>query len=437
MPKITAENLKRVISEQRQNFLNTADYIEREILTHPDFTRWRALKEIIVITGVRRSGKSFLLRLIWKKIQESKPVAADNFLYVNFDDEKMVNFTAADFDSLLETYYELFEINNRQKVYLFFDEIQNITGWEKFLNRLHESGKFKIFVTGSNATLLSKEISSALTGRNFPLTLYPLSFREFINYKNPELLSKKNWHLTENRARLKKLFTDYSANGGFPEIVINGYRPLLQEYLKNIIYRDIVLRRHIRHEFNLREIVSFVVSNIGVVLSLDNIAKMTGTKNLMTVKNYLGYLEDSFLFFNLPRHSFSVKNQIYNPDKIFTIDSGLYHEVAIVNSANEGRLLENIVFLQLKRRHPVIYYFKEQHECDFVVQEKNKVTGVFQVTKVTNDNNRDRELSGLLEAMKKFNLNNGLILTADQNEIIKLKNAKITIIPIWQWLLDF
>lgn len=436
MTKITEELLKRVIAEQRQNFLNTDGYIEREILAHPDFVRWRALKEIIVITGVRRSGKSFLLRLIWKKIQEQQPVAAENFLYVNFDDEKMVNFTTADFDLLLESYYELFEVNRGQKIFLFFDEIQNIAGWEKFLNRLHESGKFKIFVTGSNATLLSKEISSALTGRNFSLTLYPLSFREFVSYKDQTLLNKKNWHLTENRARLKKLFAAYLANGGFPEIVINGYRPLLQEYLKNIIYRDIVLRRHIRHEFNLREIVSFVVSNIGVVLSLDNIAKMTRAKNLMTVKNYLGYLEDSFLFFNLPRHSYSVKNQIYNPDKIFIIDTGLYHEVAVVNNANEGRLLENTVFLQLKRRHYAIFYFKEKNECDFVVQRKNKIINAIQVTKILDMANKDREINGLLEALNKFNLKNGIILTMDKTETIKIKNTKIIIMPIWQWLLD-
>lgn len=435
MSKITGEILKRVITEQRENFLNTDGYIEREILTHPDFNHWCSLKEIIVITGVRRSGKSFLFRLIWKKIKEKQSVAPDNFLYVNFDDEKMVNFTIADFDLLLESYHELSDVDHNQKIFLFFDEIQNIAGWEKFLNRLQESGKFKIFVTGSNATLLSKEISSALTGRNFSFTLFPLSFREFVNYQDKTLLDKKEWRLTENRAHVKKLFDAYLVNGGFPEVVLNGYRPLLQEYLKNIIYRDIVLRRRIRHEFNLREIVSFVISNIGVVLSLDNIAKMTRTKNLMTVKNYLGYLEDSFLFFNLPRHSYSVKKQIYNPDKIFTVDTGLYHEVAVVSSVNEGRLLENLVFLQLKRQWPAIFYFKEEKECDFVVQKKNKITDAIQVTKILDVANKDREVGGLLEALKKFNLKSGAILTADTTDIIKQKNIIINIMPIWQWLL--
>lgn len=435
MPKTTAEILKQVLTEQRQNFLNTADHIEREIIARPDFMRLVALKEIVVITGVRRSGKSYLLRLVWQKIREVKSPSADNCLYINFDDEKMINFTAVDFNLLLETYYELFEINRKQKIYLFFDEIQNIVGWEKFLNRLQESGKFKIFVTGSNATLLSKEISTALTGRNFPLTLYPLSFREYVNYRDRSLLNQKNLYLAENRARVKKLFNAYLANGGFPEVVRNGYRPLLQEYLKNIIYRDIVLRRRIRREFNLREIVSFVISNVGVVLSLDNIAKMTNMKNLMTIKNYLGYLEDSFLFFNLPRHSYSLKNQIYNPDKIFTIDTGLYNEVAVLNSPNDGRLLENVVFLELKRKQPLVYYFKEKHECDFVVQKKNQVVATIQVTKILDNVNKNRELDGLTEAMEKFNLKSGLILTLDKTETIKLKNSKITVMPIWQWLL--
>ncbi|MBI5254809.1 AAA family ATPase, partial [Candidatus Falkowbacteria bacterium] len=171
MARVTSEILKRVISEQRAIFLAVGDHIDREILSHPDFVSWRELKEIIVVTGARRSGKSFLLRLIWKKIMAKKGLSRDNFLYINFEDEKLVNFIVDDFDLLLESYYELFAVDHKQKIYLFFDEIQNITGWEKFLNRLQESDKFKIFVTGSNATLLSKEISTVLTGRNFPLNL--------------------------------------------------------------------------------------------------------------------------------------------------------------------------------------------------------------------------------------------------------------------------
>lgn len=436
MAKFASEILKRVIIEQRENFIKVNNSIDREILAHPDFNRWCKLKEIIIVTGVRRSGKSFLLRLIWQKIRTTGKIASDNFLYVNFEDEKLINFTAADFETLLESYYELFTINRRQKIYLFFDEIQNITGWEKFLNRLQETDKFKIFVTGSNATLLSKEISTVLTGRNLPLNLFPLSFAEFVKYKSGVETEKNNFYLAEQRGKIKKLWTTYLATGGFPEVVINGYRPLLQEYLKNIIYRDIVLRRHIRSEANLREIVSFVISNIGVPLSLDNIARMTRIKNLMTVKNYLGYLEDSFLFFNVAKHSYSIKQQIYNPDKIYTIDSGVYHEMAVLNSANEGRLLENIVYLQLRRQNRKVFYFNDKKECDFVIQQKNKITEAIQVTKILSAENREREISGLTEAMEKYNLQTGLILTFDEAEIIKEQDRKIIIKPIWQWLLE-
>lgn len=437
MSKVTSSLLKQVISEQRGFFLNVKNSIEREILHHQDFLRWCQLREIVVITGVRRCGKSYLMRLIWKQIKERLNASAENFLFVNFEDEKLINFTVKDFDLLLESFYELSAIDRKEKIYLFFDEIQNIKGWEKFLNRLEEGGKFKIFVTGSNATLLSKEISSVLTGRNFPISLYPLSFREFANYKLKEKVGAENFYLAENRAKLKKLFNEYLDNGGFPEVVLNGFRPILQEYLKNIIYRDIVLRRRIKSEANLREIVSFVISNIGVILSLENIAKMTRIKNLTTVKNYFGYLGDSFLFYNLSLHSYSIKKQIYNPDKIFVVDTGIYNEVAITNSQNEGRLLENIVFLQLKRKNKMVFYFKEKNECDFVVQDKNKVTAAIQVTKILGDSNRQRELGGLCEALKKYGLKEGVVLTADESDDLVVDGCKITVVPIWQWCLTY
>jgi predicted AAA+ superfamily ATPase len=235
---------------------------------------------------------------------------------------------------------------------------------------------------------------------------------------------------------IKKIFLQYLDNGGFPEVVINEFRPILQEYLKNIVYRDIMLRRKIKSEINLREIVSFVSSNIGVPLSYENIAKMTEIKSLMTVKNYISYLLDTYLFFSIPKHSFSIKKQIYNPDKLYLIDTGMYQEVAVTNSPNNGRILENMVFLELKNKGKEIFYFSGKSECDFVVVSKRKVENLIQVTEHLGNNNREREIAGLVEAMEKYKLASGLILTSDDEDEIKMQNKIITVKPIWKWLLE-
>jgi len=263
-----------------------------------------------------------------------------------------------------------------------------------------------------------------------------LSFSEFASYKLKNKISKNDFYKLEQKIKLKKLFSEYLENGGFPEIVLSGFRPLLQEYLKNIIYRDIFLRYRIKSEINLREIVSFVSSNIGVPLSYGNIAEMTEMKSVMTVKNYLSYLMDSFLFFSLSRHSYSIKKQIYNPDEMYLVDTGLYFEVANLNSLNFGRALENVVFLELKRRKKEIFYFSGKKECDFVVVQKRKVVEAIQTTKIVSKINEKREFAGLIEAMDKYGLKKGLIITKDQEDEKRIKGKIIKIVPVWKWIME-
>ena len=186
----------------------------------------------------------------------------------------------------------------------------------------------------------------------------------------------------------------------------------------------------------MREIVSYVISNIGMSASLENIAKMTKMKNLMTVKNYLSYLENSFLFYRIPKYSHSVKNQIYNPDKFYCVDTGFYNEIAFTNSANRGRILENLVYMELKRRNKEIFYYQGKRECDFLVKEKTKITAAIQVTAFLNDNDREREVGGLLEAMGEYGIKQGLILTENENTLIEQGGKIIQIKPIWQWCLE-
>ena len=433
---IKAETIKTVIISQRKAFLNVNGAIRRQALEDAKLKEAISLREVVIITGVRRAGKSYLMRLIWQKLAQEQKLSEDNFLYFNFEDERLLRFRSVDFELLLESYFDLFTPQKNKKIYLFFDEIQNIAGWEKFLNRLREDARYKIFVTGSNATLLSKEIGTALTGRNYPITLFPLSFREFFEFKLQRKATEKDFYDLEKKVALKKLFRHYLENGGFPEVVIQNFRPLLQEYLKNIIYRDIVLRYKIKNETNLREIVDFIVSNIGTILSLEKISRMIKMKNLMTVKNYLGHLENSFLFFLVPKFSHSLKKQIYNPDKIYVVDCGIYNEIAFRSSANVGRLLENAVYLELKRRNREIYYFKEKNECDFILKEKNKPREAIQVTLALEPQNREREINGLLEAMKRYELKNGIILTLEESAEIETEGKKIPVKPIWRWMLE-
>lgn len=431
------ETIKQILLEQREIFLHIDQAIDRDILHKSDFLRICELKEAVIITGVRRCGKSYLLKLIWKKIQEESDVPPNNFLYVNFETEKMLDFSAKHFDKLLEIWQELLSPEITKKRYLFFDEIQNIPHWEKFINRLLETNSYKIFITGSNASLLSKEIGTALTGRNFPLRLYPLSFHEFYRYKTQREWEKNDIYQREEKIQAKQLFTDFLNLGGFPEVVKNNFRPLLEEYLRNIIYRDIVLRHRIKYEASLREIVFFLTSNIGTPLSLEKISKMTKVKSIMTVKKYLSYLEDSFVFSFVPRQSFSIKQQIYNPDKSYLCDIGLYNEINLSPGENIGRAIENMVFNELKRREYGVYYFSSQHtECDFILQKKNKIVGAIQVSKEMQQMNKDREIQGLITAMDEYCLKEGVILTMDKEETFKVNGKNIHILPLFQWTMN-
>lgn len=429
---INRDLLKNIIISQKSAFLKITNPIDRDVLTGDEFSKICEIKEAIIITGVRRCGKSYLMKLIWEKIKKNDD--SDNFLYINFEDEKLLNFKASDFDLLLDSYYELYPVNINKKIYLFFDEIQNIKGWEKFLNRLLEEGNYKIFVTGSNASLLSKEMATALTGRSYPITLYPFSFKEFIFYKIGHL-SSADIYKKEVKNNIIIFFENYLQNGGFPEVVLQDFRPLLQEYLKDILYRDIISRYRIKYEASLRELINFNMANIGTAASFEKIGKMTKIKSLMTVKNYISYLENSFLFLLIPKFNYSIKKQIYNPKKVYAIDTGMYNEVAFANSANRGRILENLVFLELKRRKKNIYYYSEKNECDFLIQEKSKITQAIQVTEELYTNNKERELTGLTEAMDEYNLNQGLILTKEQKEETRIGRKKVVIMPIYEWLL--
>lgn len=430
--------LKEIIVEQKKIFLDIKGAYHREILDLPKIQKIIfKTNEIVIVTGVRRCGKSFLLRLIWQKIKEKTKMNDKQSLYINFEDERLVGFETKNFNTLLESYFEIFE-PNKKMIYLFLDEIQSIPGWEKFLARLREERRYKIFLSGSNASLLSKEIATQLTGRNIPLTLYPFSFKEYLSTKISPF-KEQDIYTLETKVKIRKLFNYYLKNGGFPEVIKTNYRSLVQEYLKNIIYRDIVLRYKIKYQASLREIVDFLLANIGNALSLKEISKMTKIKNLNTVKNYLKYLQDSFLFYFIPLYSHSIKQQIYNPDKIYICDLGIYSELGFKFSENKGKYLENFVFLELQRRYSQIYYGKDKNyrEVDFIIPSKNKVHLLIQVCFDPSERDtKERETKSLLKAMDKYDLRRGYILTDDYEAEEKYPQGKICFIPTWKYFIS-
>lgn len=436
---ITKEILKEVIVSQKKIFLDTKDSFWRNVLGDTKFTQAIfKTAEIVVITGVRRCGKSYLLRLIWQEIQKKLKFDNNQFLYFNFEDERIVNFTVKDFDLLLTSFQVLFNPKVKKKIYLFFDEIQNISGWEKFLNRLRENKHYKVIVTGSNATLMSQEISSRLTGRTISLNLYPFSFSEYLLVKFPNWQNKYIFD-SDKKIVVEKLFGHYLQIGGFPEVIKTDKKILLQDYFQGIIYRDILARYKIRQEASFREMVSFLLSNIGTILSIEKIARLTKIQNLSSVKNYQSYLSNSFLFYFIPKYSYSIKEQIYNPDKVYIGDLGFYNQLSFHASANQGRILENFVFLELLRVTQKVFYGldKDYGEIDFVVSQNNQPTDLIQVcANLANPLTKQRETNSLLKAMEKYRLRKGYILTLDYYKEEKFDQGTIYFLPAWQYFLS-
>lgn len=411
------EQLRDILLLQNEKITEEEFLIERELLKK--IAEFEDTPFVIIISGVRRCGKSTLL----------KQIRPDDSYYINFDDERFVSFSVDDFQQMYEMLIELF---GEQKKF-FFDEIQNIKGWERFVRRLH-SQKNKIYVTGSNASMLSKELGTHLTGRHIALELFPFSFREYLRFKNYEL--KELDRLTSiEKSKIKNIFLEFLDKGGFPEYLQTGKTEYLQSLYENILYRDIIVRYKLRSEKPLKVTAHFAASNVGKELSFNSIKNLTGLTSATTVKEYFQYLENSYLMFLLPMYSDSLKKQIYNNKKVYCIDSKLVETVGFRFSQDRGRILENTVFLQLKRQRKEIYYHREKKECDFVIKEGNAIVAVMQVTWSLDDENKKREIDGLMDALNSYDLDEGLILTFDQEDEFEKDDKHIVITPVWKWLL--
>lgn len=372
---------------------------------------------------MRRCGKSVLLQQIRDKLPQKD-------YFFNFDDDRLGNFTVEHFQQLYEVLIELYGEQN----YFYFDEIQNIPGWEHFVKRLYNSGK-KIFITGSNARMLSKELGTYLTGCYISIELYPFSFSEFLIFREQKnLLGDISG--TVARGEIQSAFNNYLRQGGFPIYLKSEDGIVLKTLYDNILYKDVMVRNQIVNEREVKELVYYTVSNIGKPLTYTSLTKVVGVKNPTTVKNYLEYIENTYLLFTLSKLDYSVKAQLRNPKKVYAIDNALVSRLGFHFSGEEGRLLENMVFIELRRRGGEVFYHSSGNaECDFVVREGFRVTQAIQVCYLfDNFETRKRELRGIQDAMDAYQLSEGIIITSSHEEVVEYEEKKIYILPAWKWL---
>jgi uncharacterized protein len=383
-------------------------------------------QQIIVITGIRRCGKSTLL-------QQIRQNATQKNYYFNFDDDRLVYFKLEDFSTLVELFIELYGVQET----FYFDEIQNVPNWERFIRRLHDQGN-KIYITGSNATMFSKELGTKLTGRHIQINMYPFSFSEYVNWQSPELLKSKQL-TTVQKGRLQNIFANYFKNGGMPEFLLSGKEMYLTSLYESILYRDIVARYKINERI-VKELAFYLASNMGKEITYNSLRKMLGVASPSTISDYCGFLENSFLCYFVHRYAFSLKQQSHYAKKVFFIDHALTKMIGFRISEDNGRVLENIVFLELKRRGHEIYFHKNKYECDFLTRQGIKITNALQVSlSIASVDTKQRELQGLLEALEQYDLQFGYLLTENESGEEKIthhgKTYLIHIIPVWQWLL--
>jgi hypothetical protein len=414
------EMLRHLVIQQKTQIEKSGDFVERSlfdpVLAALDDNR------VIILAGIRRCGKSTLL----KQIMQTRK----DYCYVNFEDERLLSFRAEDFSILDEV---LIEVYGTAGTY-FFDEIQNVEKFETFVRRLQDSGK-KVVLTGSNASLLSREFGTRLTGRYKLFEVYPFSFVEFLRFQKTKL-RKESLYIPEEKVNLIRLFGRYAETGGMPEYLRNNDSDYIQTLYDNILYRDIIARYSIRRQRLVRELVGILASTITLPFTYNSLKKSLGLMNAITVKEYISYLSGAYLFFELLRFDYSVKKQLNSPRKIYIIDTAFSAISGFSLSPDKGRILENIVFIDLMRRGSEIFYFAGDQECDFILRDKKKITGAIQVCYEFTKENQERETGGLLKAMAEFRLTQGMILTYDQEDTLTSGGKTITIKPVWKWLLE-
>jgi hypothetical protein len=360
------------------------------------------------VSGIRRCGKSTLLLQLSKEI--------NTVHYFNFDDSRIQGFDASDFNRLDEVLLEIKPATD----YYFFDEIQLIDKWEVFVRTLLDRQK-KVYITGSNASMLSRELGTRLTGRNLQYELFPFSFTEYLKFKNA-------------KAEIAS-FEQYFQEGGIPEFLMSSNIKVLQGLVSDILFRDIIVRHNIRNHEGLQALTIYLLSNVGKEFSYTKLKSVFGISSVNTIISFVKFLEDSYLLFAIPKFDYSLKKQAVNPKKVYAVDTGIIRSNTLSFSDDYGRLLENIVFIELIRRGYKVFYYKTNTECDFIASFQNKLQLAIQVCYSLTDENLHRELNGISEAMSNLKIDEGFILTYNTTDEFLINNKKIIVKPVWKWLL--
>ena len=396
---------------------------------------------IVTITGPRRAGKTYFCFQLINQLLDTG-ISKENILYINFEDNKLLGAEAKDLDKLIEIFFELSQINKKQKIYLFFDEIQTVKNWDSLIRTINDTRKdIQIILTGSSSKLLSREISTKLRGRVLNYEIFPLSFKEILNWENIKY-NLKTISYSKNKIEIKKLFSSFVFNGGYPVIISQNLEKeiILQNYYESMIFKDIIERYKIEDVNKLKALANLLFESVSKEMSYNKLANKLNSIGFKISKNtvieYLSHFEDAYLFFQNLKYEYSLAKQLGSIKKIYCIDNGLLNAVSFKFSDDLGKLLENLVFIELRRRNEQIYYHRKKYECDFLIVRKNRISLAIQVTKELNDENEKRELNGLLEVMNEYKLKESILLTEEQEEERIIEGKKVKIIPVWKWLLE-
>lgn len=401
---ILESTIENVINIQQTKLLKKEHGLSREL--KPNYKSLQS--HALIISGVRRCGKSTLLLQIIESLNTKEEI-----LFLNFENPQLFDFKVQDF-------YKLDAIIERKKAeILFFDELQIIEGWESYIRQKLDEG-YKVIITGSNATLLSQELGTKLTGRQITQELFPFSFTEYLTF-----LNKKN---------TPESIIDYMNDGGFPEYLKTNDTEQLYALFNDILYRDIVTRNGIKDSKSIYRLALYLLSNIGNRITATKLKQPLSIGATSTIMSWFSFLEMSYLVSFVPMYSTSTKAQLVNPRKVYAIDLGMVKCVSTNLTEDLGRKLENMIFLNLRTKYKEIFYFDMQGECDFVCIKNNKVVECIQVCYDLNPDNLNREITGLTKALKNFNLTKGKIITLNQRDSFEKNGLQIEVIPANEYL---
>ncbi len=425
--------LKRIIKEFHNRGIPS--FKKRDIKTLEN------INKIISIIGPRRAGKTYFLYQHMDSLIK-KGVPLEHILYINFEDERLSFFENWDYDNIFISYKSLYPEVKDEEIYIFFDEIQNLKNWEKFIRRVYDTKTKNIFITGSNTYLLSSEIATSLRGRTLSIEVLPLSFKEFLSFKEiePEL------YTTNGIATLERVFEEFLVWGGYPELIGYSYDirlRILQEYFNVMIYKDLIERYNIGDVHIIKYLLKRIYSSFTKEFSVNKLYNELKSRGFAITKdkiyNYIHYIRNGYFAKIVEKYNPSIVKQELGTKKIYLFDNGMYSANTVRLETNKGKLLENLIFIELHRRYKDIFFYKNRFECDFIILDAKEALAI-QATYLLTPENMEREIKGIYKVLKRFpKIKNGIIIAHKIQENLDLPklDKNIKIVNAIKWMLNF